>query len=124
MSDAATRPVNVERIAVKSAIVRLVIADDKAFLASQTVEQEPRQPAVAIPQYADMPGPGNTLPVRRETVDRNQQWDHVCSEALIDLARDRDVIGRIICLDTLPPLGLLDRAIARNDRAVRQHHDE
>ena len=87
-------------------------------------EQRPRRPGVVVPENADLPGPGNPAPNRRERMYRKNGGRRVLGQHRLDLGLDRAAIGRPV----QPPAALdlvgVDPRVARHDRAVGNSHDQ
>ena len=92
---------DVQRIAFQRAGIGLIVAHGKARL-RQPRHQRPRQPAIAVPQHADLPGPRHAFPGRRETVNRNQDRRRAQSASIC--SRDGGMIGRMKSRDAAAPL--------------------
>ncbi len=124
MRQSATRAMPVHGIVFQSAVIRLVVSDDKTILGSQPAQHGFARTRIQIPQNRCMPGPGHTAPAGREAVNRHDDRRRGNIDHRIERLIDESVIGLVNTFAAESAFGVVDTGVARHNSAVGQAHDE
>ncbi len=124
MDKAVSRAVAIERVALQLAGIGRVIAHDDPRQFAAHAENAVGKPPVAVVENAVIPGALDALPHRREGMDGDKHGLDVVRARRRNHRRNRLMIGGMAARDAPGDFGRIHRAIARNDRTIRQAHDQ
>ena len=110
-------------VAVVADGIGLIVTDREVALATQQVEQRPRQPRIAVVEHADLPGARHALEGRGEAVDGDQHGLLPGILPAVELGHDAVVIGPEDLASPGRGSGRRQAAIAR-DRRRLAHRDD